>query len=392
MGDDDEPQNAGNYAEIVREGLLLFKRGDDDGCDRVSSRITVGILVLVSGFILLDTLTKEPIACFAPVEYTDQWIEYTDSVCWVQNTFTDFFNGDHGGLAEEAREVPYYQWVPIILLVQAIFFALPGMFWSWAAEASGYDLQLYSNKYRDDEGLETPDDERQFLVDRIFVSTTPKLPEGRRRYGKGVLAKDLYFGRFLTIAYVFTKLLYAINAVLQFGFLNSLLGDRFALYGYQALNDWLHGAVDGVGAALFPKVTICQFDIRGPITGSIQKTAVECLLPRNLFYERAFIFLWWWFAFVTVITVLGLLRWLMKNATAGSRRRFVWKYLRSLRHVGEEDKTEVQKFADIGLRSDGIFCLSVILRNSNDLTTAHVVAGVWDRWSQRQEDEREQNP
>src|SRR6218665_507202 len=68
--------------------------------------------------------------------------EYTNSYCWVRNTYL-LPNDQPVPKVEEAdkrRMIPYYQWLPMILLMQALFFYLPNVVWHTFNRRAGVDI------------------------------------------------------------------------------------------------------------------------------------------------------------------------------------------------------------------------------------------------------------
>ena len=63
--------------------------------------------------------------------------EYTNTVCWVSDTYYVPFERDMPKVEEPRQMISYYQWVPLILLVQAGLFFCPYIVWRflnrWAA-------------------------------------------------------------------------------------------------------------------------------------------------------------------------------------------------------------------------------------------------------------------
>ena len=84
------------------------------------------------------------ITCWVPVHFTGSWTKFTNSYCWVKNTYyLPFANkvphqGDTD--AEQGKEyVKYYQWIPFILLVQAVLFYAPTVVWHGFNSKGGID-------------------------------------------------------------------------------------------------------------------------------------------------------------------------------------------------------------------------------------------------------------
>merc|ERR1712210_194978 len=59
-------------------------------------------------------------------------------------------------------------------------------------------------------------------------------------------------------------------------------------------------------ARVFPKVTKCTFHKYGP-SGTVQKIDGLCILPLNIINEKIYVFLWFWFIFVAVVSAIHFL-------------------------------------------------------------------------------------
>ena len=110
---------------------------DDDFTDRLNSRFTVAIIVSFSVLVGLTQIVGTAITCWAPVHFTGSHKKYTNSFCWVRNTY--YLPWDERiPRAEEPRDyITYYQWVPLILLVQAALFYMPSIVWHGLNQKSG---------------------------------------------------------------------------------------------------------------------------------------------------------------------------------------------------------------------------------------------------------------
>ena len=53
-----------------------------------------------------------------------QQVQYTNNICWVSNTFFVHFRDQppNDFVLPYDKEITYYQWVPMILLFQALLF------------------------------------------------------------------------------------------------------------------------------------------------------------------------------------------------------------------------------------------------------------------------------
>ncbi|VDD88204.1 unnamed protein product [Enterobius vermicularis] len=74
----------------------------------------------------------DALSCWTPQQFRRGWDQYVNDFCLVENTY--FLPLENASLPEkiETREngkLPYYQWVPFVLALQAIMFCIPHMFW-----------------------------------------------------------------------------------------------------------------------------------------------------------------------------------------------------------------------------------------------------------------------
>mgnify|MGYP001553873928 CR=1 FL=1 len=114
-------------------------KNDDDFSDRLSNRYSVMILVVFAIVVTLHSYVGTPITCWTPVHFTGSHESYTNSYCWVLNTYWLPFDEDVPDRHESREVIPYYQWIPFILIGQAIFFYLPSILWHGLNQKGGID-------------------------------------------------------------------------------------------------------------------------------------------------------------------------------------------------------------------------------------------------------------
>ncbi|CAF2650729.1 unnamed protein product [Rotaria sp. Silwood2] len=116
---------------------------DDDIIDRFNRRFTVVLLVTFTAFVSAKQFVGEPISCWTPAQFSGPQVAYTNSICWLKGTYyleIDRQLIPHRTQNSEFR-IAYYQFVPYILLVMALFFYLPHMFWHNISRRIGFDLR-----------------------------------------------------------------------------------------------------------------------------------------------------------------------------------------------------------------------------------------------------------
>ena len=166
-----------------------------------------------------------------------------------------------------------------------------------------------------------------------------------RRY----LARGLFcfrvgnrYGNYLVTLYTATKVLYVANVAGQLLLLDVLLGAGYHMYGVQVIMDALTGnqlkgvvggaVTVGAGTQRFPTVTLCDFAIRQ--MGTVHSHTLQCVLPINLFNEKIYAFLWFWFVGIAVAICFSIARW---SWTVGFRMKrviYIRRHLKVALHWG----------------------------------------------------------
>merc|ERR1719350_181344 len=183
----------------------------------------------------------------------------------------------------------YYQWVPFVLFLQGLMFYLPHLLYKALEDGQMKNLIGALGRFQ--------------------------LCKESRCEGAGTLAKYLaetrgeYNG--YSIRIFLGHSLYLVNVIGQIFFTNYFIGNDFINYGHLAIHTFFETQEDGeasVMSRVFPRVTKCTFHKYGP-SGNIQRHDAQCVLPINIINEKIYVFLWFWFIFLALISALDLL-WL----------------------------------------------------------------------------------
>jgi len=120
-------------------------------------------------------------------------------------------------------------------------------------------------------------------------------------------ATNLHTQNFYAIRFFLCEFLNFVNVIAQIFFMDYFLEGEFSTYGSDVLRftEMEPEEREDPMARVFPKVTKCTFHKYGP-SGSIQKLDGLCVLPLNIVNEKIYVFLWFWFLFVAVLSGLNL--------------------------------------------------------------------------------------
>lgn len=369
-------------------------RNDDDLVDRLNHRYTVIFLVIFTVIVSTTQYVGNPIHCWCPAYFTGNHEEYTNKVCWISNTYylpEATVAGQPGALKQH---IGYYQWVPLILLVQAFLFYIPCLIWRLFSDRSGININNLVEAAETIQNALYP--ERRDKTIKYMIRHLDHYLDYQREYRGGccVAAKHFFarhlclicgnrYGNYLVSLYMMIKVFYFCNTILQLFMLNGFLGTEYHLYGFEVIRDLVNG-IDWTASRRFPRVTLCDFQIRQ--MGNVHRHTVQCVLPINLFNEKIYIFLWFWFVFSATATCLSFIRWVWVLGFRYTRIRYVRKHLKimdKLNRDSDRDKKLTHKFTEMYLRQDGVFVLKLVAKNSTDLVVADIVAALWDNYKSK---------
>ncbi|CEF71318.1 Innexin family-containing protein [Strongyloides ratti] len=330
----------------------------DDPIDRLNYFLTASILAFFAIMVSAKQYVGTPIQCWVPMEFKGGWEEYAEDYCFIQNTFFVPFEKqipDNFDDRQEA-EIGYYQWVPIVLALQAVMFFLPNWIWKRLHCQSGIDLDTVVSEARALRGCRPSVREQDCIKLKEYISDCLGVNDNYRPIRIGCIRLGKNLGSYVTVLYLLVKLLYLINICIQFYILNGFLGSNYTLWGFDAMKDLIYG-LEWKDSAVFPRVTLCDFKVRR--LANIHRYTVQCVLMINMFNEKIYLFIWFWFLFVAVSTILNFLYCCFQFIPAYSRENSVKTLLKHLvsptNHI--EFKKSIRYFTHDALKPDGCLIL-----------------------------------
>jgi hypothetical protein len=390
---------------------------DDDVIDKLNYFWTTLILIFCAVTIGMKQYVGSPLQCWVPLEFKRYWEEYAEHYCFVENTYWVPINETIPDTGEQRvqQELGYYQWVPIVLALQALMFALPRFLWRMlntqglnvpaiveaSLEVKKGERDKKQRLKGEKEAKEHVNNITEYIDDKIKYRraargklqtpagtpaatdidpgyTNPyRLVQPSHGLGSAITAPTYMGGYYTTLMYMFIKLLYIVNVIGQFFMMQAYLAPDYDWWGFGILNDMINGRV-WHNSGHFPRVTLCDFAVRK--LGQLQNYTIQCVLILNMLNEKLYLFLWWWFLLVAVLTALNLVYWLWISFSAASRRAFVARYLLVRNKIGSIKDENFKKFVDKYLKPDGVLVLRLISCNAGELATTKVVSNLFDLW------------
>ncbi|KAE9552433.1 hypothetical protein FO519_004374 [Halicephalobus sp. NKZ332] len=250
----------------------------DDPVDRLNYFVTSTLLAFFATMVSAKQYVGSPIQCWMPTEFKGGWEQYVEDYCFIQNTYyvplLDEIPVDQK--EREDKEFGYYQWVPIMLALQAVMFYLPNWIWKVLHQQSGVDLRTAISDAAKLRALKSSDRKEEVEKLASYISETLEINETRRVPRRVLFIRvGRHLGSYVCTLYVFVKFLYVLNIFIQFVILNSFLGTTYSFWGLDILVQLIQGR-DWMDTHVFPRVTLCDFQVRR--LANLHNYTVQCVL------------------------------------------------------------------------------------------------------------------
>lgn len=277
-------------------GLLKIQSiSIDSNVDRLHYKVTVIVLLAFSILITSGQFFGEPMNC----DFPDYPYHSLNTYCYIHSTFlgkqalTDRGNGriqthlrSPGRLEENQKNYyGYYQWVFIVLFLQAVSYYIPRFIWkSW----EGGRIRMLAG------GLADP----VLSKDCIRENTKPLVDYFSTR---------LHSHNAYATKYFIYESLYFANTLIQIFGMNSFFGEDFQYYGINVVfHQQFGGNRPNPMERVFPTIATCIYEKYGPSGGMENKDGI-CVMAQNSVNSKIYVFLWFWFHILALLSALQII-------------------------------------------------------------------------------------
>ncbi|XP_056008896.1 innexin unc-9-like isoform X2 [Ostrea edulis] len=261
--------------------------------DTLNGKWTPLLFLILGIAAFFGPLYFSPIECMFPEQFTVYDAEFGKSQCYKATTIRKFtyFDTHPNSYAEvvvgdgyEDGERTLYQYVSLILILQALFLRIPFIVWKLGERRLGIHYCVSTQHQGDD---------RKSVGRRLAVYLDQWIQHRK--------VNILSLGAF-TIFHCFIKLLYFISASTHIGLLDPFLKqENETSFGSQILGNIRENKSVFQSSPAFPRNAICTFDVL--VLQNSHRYTVQCSFPFNPYLEQMMAVAWWWLIFSIAATV-----------------------------------------------------------------------------------------
>ncbi|XP_047502123.1 innexin inx2-like [Penaeus chinensis] len=283
-------------------GLVKVKHDADihSAIFKLHFRLTATMLFCFCLLVTANSLVGDPINCVHD-DNPKLKDKVVNTYCWIHTTFTlpkhiDKGYGRGTGVAypgvgplyptDTKTYHAYYQWVPFVLFLQGLMFYAPH--WLWKTWEGGKLESIVM-------GLSIPVMNKEERHEKIHLLAD-------------YLHASLHHHNFYAIKFFLCELLNLANCLFNMWFMNEFLGGMFFTYGIDVLAFTETNQEERTDPMIvvFPRVTKCSFNMYGP-SGTIETHDLMCVLALNIINEKIYVFMWFWFVILAIISTMALI-------------------------------------------------------------------------------------
>nr|XP_050850052.1 innexin shaking-B isoform X4 [Vespula vulgaris]XP_050850053.1 innexin shaking-B isoform X4 [Vespula vulgaris]XP_050850054.1 innexin shaking-B isoform X4 [Vespula vulgaris] len=267
-------------------------------------------MLLFSVIISSKQTVGNPIEC---VHTRDIPVEAFNAYCWIHSTYivsgamlgvaganvaypgvassfgilqTRYQDEDYRHVNDQTKRVKYYQWVAFVLIFQAILFYTPR--WLWKGWEGG---KIHALMMDLDIGLCSEVEKKQkkkMLLDYLW--------------------ENLRYHNWWAYRYYLCEVLALLNVIGQMFLMNRFFDGAFLTFGIDVLRFLESDQEDRVDPMIyvFPRMTKCTFYKYG-VSGEVERHDAVCILPLNVVNEKIYVFLWFWFLLLGILSFITVL-------------------------------------------------------------------------------------
>lgn len=319
---------------------------------KLFSNITFGICIFASILVATSEYLGSPINCSQGTAKVVDGSVF-NAHCWIHGTkhVPEKFQEEFDCIAKpgsEETELIFYQWVVFMLVINAILFKLPHLIWK--SYEGGIMNAFFSGKNLKSKLLSEDETNQNIDFDMFYYN---KLKGQNGTY---------YF------IFQLCQLLNIGMLILNWWATDAFLGGNFHSYGTDVIDYYSNVENSYVASETsvrfdpmcnaFPTKTGCTIKTGGT-AGHPTTTEGFCILTQNIINEKIYLFLWFWFVLMFVVSALQMIFEIAIFAIPSFRSMII------ARQTGAYSTGEMKKYIEQDCNHGDWFILHQIGKNTN---------------------------
>jgi len=283
--------------DTLKTFIKIKDVSDDNLICKLYHRGTVSLLILTSAIVTANQFIGSPITCQEPRVVKINH-DYLEEFCWIHGSYhvPDWVAKEDSPFCARARntnkgiredeevrsksDTLYYQWVPMVLVINAIIFMIPHQLWKISVK--GF-LKKLCNEETMKRDVNTGDSDLTSAADRYA------------HFFHEITNRDLYKYFFKFLVYEILNLL---ALIVVFVSTDTFLDGSFQNYGSNVLNYYntkIEERSSNPMCDAFPTIVRCQLKNPSASEGLMSEFDTMCILAQNIINEKIYLFLWFWY-------------------------------------------------------------------------------------------------
>jgi len=363
---------------------LKRKQLDEDCTMRLFSRFTITFLAISA---LLVTprqfMFSAPIKCWSSLSGATTM--FLERMCLINGTYI-LPKGEFAVSYQPSKDeyIHWYAITPLLLIAQTVAFACPRLLWAALNHNGGIEvseaikqarISQMASKFRNT-GVRR--EEVQSIVNNISQvdmkkKKYPKLTRGQRvsMAARCRCCTSSFSSLYLTNLLIIVKALYIISIPVNVAFISGFLGRGYFTMGFEIFSRFsLQKSI--YFENMFPMSTLCK--IVAYANTIEQPQVVQCMLLMNMYNEKLFLILWYWYLALFIIAIIDFIQVLVFRFMPSYRLRYFRAELPVIKN--QFDGKSVRNFFNHHCSVDCCFALKLMKAHLDHVTMKLILEGL----------------
>ncbi|MES1904464.1 MAG: hypothetical protein MHPSP_000383 [Paramarteilia canceri] len=360
---------------------------DDDFTQRLFSVYTPVLLTITALIITPRQFLSQPITCWPIGTWSSNYVSYAQRKCLISGTYYLPSSENIETFQPNSKEIiGWYPYTPIFIVFNIVPFIIPSMIWMACNSQGGIEVSkaneaaiMYQNSI-DSQTTEEKESILHYIVENLNI--VQQIKDSIKVNGKKSKFREACaccmmprYSSFLSNLTLVVKVLYLLAVIINVIFTAIFIGPGFITLGIKFLTRITAGE-SVFFPEIFPISSLCIFSVHG--SSQIQNIRLQCLLNMNIFIEKVFLVIWYWYALIFTVGAINLTTWILFRFNNRYRYSRFKTYL-PFPHT-KSDEAKILRFVSSYIGTDCATALRLMAGHLDHLTMTHLCSGLYQMY------------